>query len=209
MILHGEDIIIKAGGVAIAAAKSCDINITTDTDEIANSSSGKWKQFMIGRSSWQVVVSQLVTTLLSNIQMAGTQTTLEMSVKGDVGLPFDGFVNGETTEQQSYSGTPNAIFWDKTRKKFLAMVQESPLTLPKYYLNWSEGAAYISPSDYGCFSYNNDTYVYLNSNLNVDKLSGNAIVTTWKCTATRGNLAQGSFEFLGNGALTPASLPST
>lgn len=206
MILHGEDIIIKAGGVAIAAAKSCDINITTDTEEIANSGSGKWKQFMIGRSSWQVVVSQLVTTLLSNIQMGGTQITLEMSVKGDVGLPFDGFVNGETTEQQSYAGTPDAIYWDKTAKKFLGKVGAIN---PKYYLNWSDGAAYISPSDYDCFSYNNDTYVYLNSNLNADKLSGNAIVTTWKCTATRGNLAQGSFEFLGNGALTPASLPST
>jgi predicted secreted protein len=206
MILHGEDIIIKAGGVAIAAAKSCDINITTDTDEIANSSSGKWKQFMIGRSSWQVVVSQLVTTLLSNIQMVSTQITLEMSVKGNVGLPFDGLFNGETTEQQSYAGTPDAIYWDKTAKKFLGKVGAIN---PKYYLNWSDGAAYISPSDYDCFSYNNDTYVYLNSNLNADKLSGNAIVTTWKCTATRGNLAQGSFEFLGNGALTPASLPST
>lgn len=206
MILHGEDIIIKAGGVAIAAAKSCDINITTDTEEIANSGSGKWKQFMIGRSSWQVVASQLVTTLLGNIQMGGTQITLEMSVKGDVGLPFDGFVNGETTEQQSYAGTPDAIYWDKTAKKFLGKVGAIN---PKYYLNWSDGAAYISPSDYDCFSYNNDTYVYLNSNLNADKLSGNAIVTTWKCTATRGNLAQGSFEFLGNGALTPASLPST
>ena len=206
MILHGEDIIIKAGGVAIAAAKSCDINITTDTDEIANSSSGKWKQFMIGRSSWQVVVSQLVTTLLSNIQMAGTQTTLEMSVKGDVGLPFDGFVNGETTEQQSYAGTPDAIYWDKTAKKFLGKVGAIN---PKYYQNWSDGAAYISPIDYNFYSYNNDTYVYLNSNLNADKLSGNAIVITWKCTATRGNLAQGSFEFLGNGALTPVSLPST
>lgn len=206
MILHGEDIIIKAGGVAIAAAKSCDINITTDTDEIANSSSGKWKQFMIGRSSWQVVVSQLVTTLLSNIQMAGTQITLEMSVKGDVGLPFDGFVNGQTIEQQSYAGTPDAIYWDKTAKKFLGKVG---VINPKYYQNWLDGAAYISPIDYNFYSYNNDTYIYLNSNLNADKLSGNAIVTTWKCTATRGNLAQGSFEFLGNGALTPASLPST
>lgn len=206
MKLHGEDIIIKAGGVAIAAAKSCDINITTDTDEIANSSSGKWKQFMIGRSSWQVVVSQLVTTLLGNIQMAGIQTTLEMSVKGNVGLPFDGFVNGQTIEQQSYAGTPDAIYWDKTAKKFLAKVG---IINPKYYQNWLDGDAYISPIDYNFYSYNNDTYVYLNSNLNADKLSGNAIVITWKCTATRGNLAQGSFEFLGNGALTPASLPST
>ena len=206
MILHGEDIIIKAGGVAIAAAKSCDINVTTDTDEIANSSSGKWKQFMIGRSSWQVVASQLVTTLLGNIQMAGIQTTLEMSVKGNVGLPFDGFVNGETIEQQSYAHTPDAIYWDKTAKKFLGKVGTIN---PKYYQNWLDGDAYISPIDYNFYSYNSDTYVYLNSNLNADKLSGNAIVTTWKCTATRSNLAQGSFEFLGNGALTPASLPST
>jgi len=34
------------------------------------------------------------------------------------------------------------------------------------------------------------------------QLSGNAIVTDWRVVGTLGNLCQGSFRFLGNGALT-------
>ena len=205
MILHGENIIIKAGGVAIAAAKSCTINITVDTDEVANPSNGKWKKFIMGRMGWQVTLGHLVTTLLNNIQMVGKNVTLEMGVT-DAGRTFQGFVDNVTVEQLSLSTQPDGIYWDKTRKKFLAMVG---VFNRKYYQNWSTGSAYESPSDYDCFSYNNDTYVYLNSNLNADKLTGSAIVTTWSGTFTKANLAQGSFEFLGDGALTPASLPST
>ena len=205
MILHGDNVIIKADGVAIAAAKSCTINITVDTDEVANPSNGKWKKFIMGRMGWQVTVGHLVTTLLNNIQMVGKSVTLEMGVTG-AGLPFDGFVNGETIEQSSFVGTPDAIYWDKTAKKFLGKVGTINT---KYYLNWSTGSAYITPSPYDLFLCDNATYLWLNSDLSAEKLTGSAIVTTWNGTFTKANLAQGSFEFLGDGALTPASLPST
>lgn len=35
MIIHGKDIIIMAGGTAIAAAKSCDIQVQTDLLEVS------------------------------------------------------------------------------------------------------------------------------------------------------------------------------
>ena len=208
MILNGEHVIIKADGVAIAAAKSCTINITVDTDEVANPSNGKWKKFIMGRMGWQVTLGHLVTTLLNNIQMVGKSVTLEMGVTG-AGLPFDGFVDNVSVEQQSLPSPAQAIYWDKTNKRFVAMFQSSPLVVPKYYMNWINGDRYITPSSYDLFLYDNATYLWLNSDLSAEKLTGSAIVTTWNGTFTKANLAQGSFEFLGDGALTPASLPST
>lgn len=48
------------------------------------------------------------------------------------------------------------------------------------------------------------TTVYLSFGLRngSDKRTGTAICTEWKATATKGNLIQGSFIFLGSGALS-------
>ena len=54
-----------------------------------------------------------------------------------------------------------------------------------------------------------NVYVYYNGDLHAEKLTGNANVVTWRTQGTVGNLCQGSVRFNGNGALTPASLPST
>lgn len=35
------------------------------------------------------------------------------------------------------------------------------------------------------------------------RMQGSAIVKTWKCSGAVGNLSQGSFQFLGNGPLSP------
>ena len=71
-------------------------------------------------------------------------------------------------------------------------------------------SGYTSPSDGSMFhTPDNTVYTYYNENLHVEKLTGNANVVTWRVTGTVGNLAQGSFQFNGNGALTPASLPAT
>ena len=209
MILHGENVILKADGVAIAAAKSCEVTINVDTDEIASSTDGKWKRYMVGRKSWQASASQLVTTVIRNTEMVGKEVAIDLNVSGEVGLPFDGFVDNVTIEQQSLSVQPSFIYWDKTRKKFIAAQQSSPLLPMKYYINWLDGEAYTTPSDYDVFTAHGSSYIYLNSNLNADRLTGNALVTKWNGKFTKMNLAQGSFEFLGNGALTPASLPST
>ena len=123
MILHGENVILKADGVAIAAAKSCEVTINVDTDEIASSTDGKWKRYMVGRKSWQASASQLVTTVIRNTEMVGKEVAIDLNVSGEVGLPFDGFVNNVTIEQQSLAVQPSFIYWDKTRKKFIAAQQ--------------------------------------------------------------------------------------
>lgn len=211
MILQGRNLIIKADGVAIAAAKSCDINVHCEEIETSSPQTGIWRTAIIGRKSWSVSTNQLVKGLVSSFAMVGTTVSLEVSINGDIdeGKAFDGFVDNEPIQQQSYSGTPNAIYWDKTRKKFLAMVQESPFALPKYYINWSDGGAYISPSSGDMFTYSSQNYVYLNGDLHTEKLRGSANVVDWRVTGTVGNLAQGSFQFSGNAELAPARLPLT
>lgn len=121
MILHGRNLIIKAGGVAIAAARSCDITITTDEIETASPSDGQWKHVIAGRKSWSVNVSFLVPSgdFPTEAQMVGTTVTLNVSDDSN------------------------------------------------------------------------------------SQMQGSALVKAWKATGTLGNLTQGSFQFTGNGPLSP------
>ena len=214
MILHGRNLIIKAGGVAIAAAKSCDINVQCEEIETASATSGAWRTAITGRKSWSVSTNQLVTSIVRNIELVGTTVSIAVQLAGDIGKAFAGFVDNVTVSTGTYTGTMSivdGIYWDKTRKKFLLRVAPGS-GIEQYFAAWdvpSNSAAYRSPSAYDLFSYNGVTYTWLSNDLAAEKLTGNANVTTWRVTGTVGNLAQGSFQFNGNGALTPASLPST
>ena len=121
MILHGRNIILLAGGTAVAAAKSCELNVSAEVIKTASPSDGAWENAIAGRKSWRVTCNQLVTSITNGLAIVGTQVTLRMSV-----------MNGSTE---------------------------------------------------------------------TEALQGTAIVKDWKITATLGNLAQGSFQFHGVGAL--------
>ena len=60
MIIHGKDIIIMAGGTAIAAAKSCEIDVKTDLLEVSSPDTGKAHAFIPGRYTWTVTTSHLL-----------------------------------------------------------------------------------------------------------------------------------------------------
>ncbi len=209
MIIHGRNLIIKAGGVAIAAAKSCDISVQCEEIETASPSTGEWRTAITGRKSWSVSTNQLVTSIVIPFSMVGTSVSLNVSIEGEVGLPFGGFVdNVEVSEEGAY----NSIVWDKTRKKFLFKYTSHYTGEVHYHLTTSgpyDMSGYTSPSDGDMFYYQGKVYTYYNGDLHAEKLTGNANVVTWRVTGTVGNLAQGSFQFNGNGALTPASLPAT
>ena len=121
MILHGRNLIVKADGVAIAAARSCDITIAVDDIETSSPSDGQWKHVIAGRKSWSVNVNFLVPsgTFPTEVQMVGTTVTLNVSDDSN------------------------------------------------------------------------------------SQMQGSALVKAWKATGTLGNLTQGSFQFTGNGALSP------
>lgn len=206
MIYHGRNLIIKADGVAIAAAKSCDIHVKCEEIETASPSTGQWRTALIGRKSWSVTTNQLVTSIVGGFSMLGTQVALDVAISGDLGLPFDGFVDDVTTESQGYSGEPDQIVWDITNKKFLAAVRTFHIT-PTYYDVWSSGIGYIYPTTGKIYTCDGLNYVYANGNIQAEKLTGNANVVEWRVVAAVGNLAQGSFQFNGNGAISPASIP--
>ena len=205
MILHGNNLIIKVGGTAIAASKSCRISITADRQEITNATDGKWRRFKWGRQSWKVQTSHLVTTIARSASMVGTTVSLEVGLQG--GLPFSLFVDDVSVQSGTYSGTPSAIVWDKTAKVFLGVVYASGTT--KYYDDWTGGNpdAYIDPSPYDPFTDRNGvTYTWLEGDLTAEKLTGSADVLSWDCQGSVAHLASGEFEFGGNGPLTPATI---
>lgn len=212
MILHGRNLIIKVGDVAIAASKSCDINVHCEEIETSSPQTGIWRTSITGRKSWSVSTNQLVTSIVRNIELVGTTVSIAVQLAGDVGLPFAGFVDNVTVASGRYTGTlsiVDGIYWDKTRKKFLLRVAPGS-GLEQYFAAWDvpiNCASYTSPSPYDLFSCNGVTYTWMSNDLAAEKLTGNANVVTWRVTGTVGNLCQGSFQFNGNGALTPAALP--
>lgn len=127
MTINGNDLIVSIDGAALAASRSCTLDISASTNEVAGPEQGEWDEFITDTKSWSVTTSHLVkselatdTTLADMAKRVGQTFTLAFSVRG-----FDS-----------------------------------------------------------------------------DKLSGKAICTKFKVTATRGNLLNGSFTWKGTGALS-------
>lgn len=217
MILHGRNLIIKVGGVAIAAAKSCDINVKAKEIEVSSPTDGEWEHSIMGRKSWQVTCSQLVTSIVQPISMVGTTVSLSMEVEGKVGTPFGGFVDNPTFNEGTGSSAAENVYWDKTRKKFIYRYTNR-MGITFTYEHWANESTYRNLTDGQQFCLYDEweeenpygqVYTYYNGDLHAEKLTGQANVVEWRGTGAVGNLAQGSFRFNGNGELAPASLPAT
>jgi len=81
-IIHGKNVkIYNASGTnLIAAAKSCVITKSGDTEEIASTSSGTAREFLPARTTWSVDLSHLVTTNKGGIPLVGTSYTIKYMV---------------------------------------------------------------------------------------------------------------------------------
>ena len=78
-MLKGHNIIIKFNGVAIAALKSVEINVSCKTDEVSDPTQGEWKKYLAGRKDWSVSATWLVATaaaMKTNILTVGQTYTL-------------------------------------------------------------------------------------------------------------------------------------
>ena len=204
MILQGRNIILLAGGKAIAAAKSCDLEISADAIPVASPSDGAWEDAIPGRKSWKASCSHLVTGIVDSAAMVGTVVTLRMQVRGQMGLPFDGFLNNPTLEEETLTEEPTAIKWDLTRPRFIAELEFMPFGTT-YYGVWPNSIVYVTPSLGSLFydrSHQKNVYKKGATDLEIEALQGSVIVRDWKVVGTLGNLAQGSFQFQGKGALT-------
>ena len=204
MILQGRNIILLAGGKAIAAAKSCDLEISVDVIPVASPSDGAWEDVIPGRKSWKASCSHLVTSITDHAAMVGTVVTLRMQVRGQMGLPFDGFLNNPTLEEETLTEEPTAIKWDLTRHRFIAEFDFQPFGTT-YYGVWPNSIVYAFPPLGSLFydrSHQKNVYKKGTTDLEPEALQGSAMVRDWKVVGSLGNLAQGSFQFRGKGALT-------
>jgi len=123
MAVLGNNIIVFMNGQAIAGTKSDELQVDSETIEIASATDQEWVHLIAGRKSWSLTVGWLVlaNTDVRKVLLVGSSVTIKIKGRGE----------------SDSSG-----------------------------------------------------------------VTGSAILKTVKITATRGNLAQGSFAFVGNGPLT-------
>ena len=201
MIIHGKDIIIKADGEVIAAAKSCELDISAEVIKTASPTDGQWQHGIAGRKSWRATCNHLVTNILDPAQMVGVDVTLTINTV-NIGLPIRYFLLTSPTITQLSPMSVDFVVWDDQAKRFLGAIGDNILTR-KYYDSWYNREQYTEApiGSKFCLTSTNETYTLTAGGLVADKLSGPAIVKEWKLTAARGNLAQGSFRFEGVGPL--------
>lgn len=56
----GNDLIVLANGQPLAASKSCGIDVSVETKEVALAGTGTFKHYIAGRKSWSVTTNHLV-----------------------------------------------------------------------------------------------------------------------------------------------------
>ena len=85
--MNGKDLVITLGGTAIAAARSCEIDVQASTEELASLGSTQafnvWKRIIVTQKAWSVTVNKLVTSATiagQDLLRVGYEYTL--SVKG-------------------------------------------------------------------------------------------------------------------------------
>lgn len=208
MILHGGNILLLQDGAAIAAAKSCDLDIQCESLPVTSPSSGAWADAIPGRKSWSAACSHLVTSITNPLSIVGTVVTLRLQLADKIGLPIGGFTPTTYTVQQQSANSVDAVLWDRTNKQFIGVVYQT-LQSDKYYINWLNKEVYTEAVA-GTYFYDtsdmNKVYKKTATDLQPEALQGSAIVRGWKITATKGNLAAGQFNFEGKGAL---AIPTT
>lgn len=84
--IEGRNLIVALGGVAIAGAKSCDIETNCDMLEVSSQSSGEYRTYRPGRKVWRVTVNRIIptnSTAVLSVKNIGTSYTLKAYVSGN------------------------------------------------------------------------------------------------------------------------------
>jgi hypothetical protein len=121
----------------------------------------------------------------------------------NIGLPIQYILQASPTVE-SVSGTQiDFVVWDDQAKRFLGCKDSQYILERKYYNSWYNREPYTNAPNGSMFyiASTGATYRLTANGLSEEKLTGDAIVKEWRLTATRGNLAQGSFRFEGVGPL--------
>ena len=215
MILQGRNLIVSVDGTAIAAAKSCALNIKADKDEVSSPTTGIWKTFIGKRKSWSVEANGLfiagavdmASSLRNVMSWPGTEFSLSLSLLFQSSqfsgvLYFNGFVHGVTVAQVGATSWPSFIYWDDQNMRFVGIVGLV------YYTVWPNSDDYTYPSEGAYYYYDGDYYIYIALNLTkipASLCSGLASCENVKIAGAIGNLAVYNVQFSGNGELQISS----
>ena len=220
-LLHGRNLIIKADGEVLGLSKSCTIQVSAATIPVSSPNTGQWEESIPGRKKWSVQSSHLmynrgVTKPMDRMDMVGQTVQLSLDMIYEDTAKFYDFKDdiASVSTDYPYVDSSAVIYFDTVRKLFVCLYNNV------YYIQWrySDGSvnrftnvdsSVIYEKTYG----ENEYYKGVRYGTTIELTRrdtirhGTAIVSQWKGTFTIGNLAQGSFEFLGTGPLAP--LPNT
>lgn len=76
MKLHGRNIVVMADDIAIAAAKACEITAQADLIEKASPTSGKAREFILGRTGWKITITKYLYSVNTDILRVGKKVKL-------------------------------------------------------------------------------------------------------------------------------------
>ena len=82
----GNDLIVLEDGRPLAASKSCSIDVSMETQEVALAGSGSSKSYIAGRKSWTVTTNHLVgegTKINDLLNKVGRVFTLTWQMRAD------------------------------------------------------------------------------------------------------------------------------
>lgn len=63
MILQGKNLIVKADGSVIAAAKSCTLNVDCEKIKVSSPTDGQWEHVIAGMKSWSLSTNHLLESV--------------------------------------------------------------------------------------------------------------------------------------------------
>lgn len=214
MKILGTNIVIATSdntfATAIAAAKSCTIDVKADITEVASPTTGAWKTYITKRKEWDVSIGNLVMaeSYQNRLLYVGETVTLGIDVAqpGDTHT-FAGFYAGSVTDY--YTTNPSGIYFHPTLNQFVALGTDEV-----YYTSWiyeeddttTEAESYFTTPESNATYVDSSTlyrYMYAGDEglLRMYRYYGTAIVVQADISARRGSLASGTFRFKGSGEL--------
>ena len=108
MVFKGNDLLISLDGVAIAGAKSCEIEVDCEFKATSSPESGKYRTYKAGRKTWSVRVSSLVPDndmVCSRLLKTGNLYELSMYVRNNAELDrIDGHAYLQHADAQGSRG---------------------------------------------------------------------------------------------------------
>lgn len=138
----GNDVIIYVDGTAVAAAKSCDIDVKSEVIEVASPDTGIYRKYIAGRRSWDVTVNCLVTdTLASNVMKVGDNVRLTMGVRVRNHPTADRLTGYAIITEMRISGSRGNLATGSFRFKGISALEQQSNALESneyYYLQASE-----------------------------------------------------------------------